>query len=127
MGLCAWLVEKLEGWSGRDEDGLPLLDDDAMLDVVSLYWLTRTGTSAARLYFESLRVDVDRPVRVPSGCTVFPHEFIRPPRAAVERRYSPLLSWAAAPRGGHFPATEVPTLFAEAIRSFAALLPHVRR
>lgn len=108
IALCAWIVEKLLARSGRDEDGQPLLDDDALLDVVTTYWLTRTGASAARLYAESLRMDLTTPVSVPTACSIFPYEIIRPPRAAVERRYLDVRSWRERPRGGHFPAAEVP-------------------
>jgi pimeloyl-ACP methyl ester carboxylesterase len=121
VGLLAWLAEKLDAWSGRDADGAPLLDDDAVLDVVSTYWLTRTATSAARMYYESLRSDLDRPVTgVRTGCSIFADEIIRPPRAAVERRYGPLASWREVGPGGHFPAAEVPGLLAEELRGFVA-------
>ena len=117
-GLLAWIGEKLDAWSGAG-----LLDDDALLDVVSTYWLTRTATSSARFYAEALRTDLDRPVTgVPTGCSIFAEETIRPPRSAVERRYGPLLSWSEVPRGGHFPATEVPEELAAEVRAFAALL-----
>ena len=122
IGLCAWIVEKLRDWSGDDESGRALLSDDAMLDVVSVYWLTRTATSSARMYFESLRMDVETPVRVPTGCSIFAQEIIRPPRAAVARRYPDLRLWSAVNRGGHFPAAEVPALFAHEIRAFARTL-----
>ena len=46
------VVEKLEAWCGRGPDGRPLLSDDALLDVVSTYWLTRSATSSARMYHE---------------------------------------------------------------------------
>jgi pimeloyl-ACP methyl ester carboxylesterase len=122
VGLCAWIVEKLRDWSGRDATGRPLLSDDAMLDVVSVYWLTRTATSSARLYFESLRMDLATPVTVPTGCSIFADEIIRPPRAAVARRYPNLRSWRTVDRGGHFPAAEVPGRFADEIKAFAKTL-----
>ena len=122
IGLCAWIVEKLRDWSGRHEDGRSLLSDDAMLDIVSTYWMTATATSSARLYDEALRMDVASPVTVPTGCSIFAAEIIRPPRAAVARRYSDLRSWRTVDRGGHFPAAEVPTPFADEIRAFATAL-----
>ena len=115
VALCAWIVEKLIAWSGRDAEGNPLLSDDAMLDIVSTYWLTRTGASAARLYSESLRMDLETPVDIPTACSIFPDEIIRPPRAAVERRYRDLRSWRERPTGGHFPAAEIPTDLAHEI------------
>jgi pimeloyl-ACP methyl ester carboxylesterase len=123
VGLLAWIGEKLDAWSGDDPDGRSLLDEDAVLDVVTTYWLTRTATSSARLYAESLRLDLDEPVAgVPTGCSVFAAEVVRPPRSAVERRYGPLVSWSEVPLGGHFPAAEVPEMFAEELRAFAELL-----
>lgn len=122
VGLCAWIAEKLRDWSGRDDEGRSLLSDDAMLDVVSTYWLTRTGTSSARMYFESLRSDRKTPVTVPTGCSIFADEIIRPPRAAVARRYVDLRSWRTIDRGGHFPAAELPGRFAAEVQAFATTL-----
>lgn len=120
VGLLAWIGEKLEAWCGRDDAGRPLLSDDAILDVVTTYWLTRTATSSARMYWESLRSDLRRPVTgVRVGCSIFTDEIIRPPRAAVEARYGPLVSWREIPRGGHFPAAEVPDLLAAELHHFA--------
>jgi len=122
IGLCAWIAEKLRDWSGRDATGRSLLSDDAMLDIVSVYWFTRTATTSARLYFESLRMDVVTPVTVPTGCSIFADEIIRPSRAAVARRYLDLRSWRTVDAGGHFPAAEVPERFADEVRAFAAAL-----
>jgi pimeloyl-ACP methyl ester carboxylesterase len=122
VALCAWVVEKLHDWSGRDEAGQSLLDDDTMLDIVSVYWLTGTGASSARLYLEALRMDLDVPVDVPTGCSIFAHEIIRPPRSAVARRYRDLRSWQEVARGGHFAASEVPQEFAHQVQAFVTLL-----
>lgn len=121
-GLCAWIGEKLADWSGTDADGRPLLDDDAVLDVVSTYWLTSSAASAARLYREAGRLARDTPVDVPTGCSVFPEEIIRPPRSAVARRYRDLRYWNEPERGGHFPAAELPEVFAAELRAFVATL-----
>lgn len=122
VALLAWVAEKLLAWSGRDLSGRPLLDDDAVLDVVSLYWLTGTGASAARMYAESRLGDVDDPVLVPTGCSIFADEVVRTPRSAVARRYRDLRYWAELPVGGHFAAAEVPEQFAAEVRAFAATL-----
>lgn len=118
VGQCAWIVEKLRDWSGIDKDGRSLLSDDAMLDVVSTYWLTGTGASSARLYREAVGLDRSVPVDVPMGCSVFPHEIIRPPRRAVARRYRDLRRWSEPDRGGHFAAAELPVTFAGEVRAF---------
>lgn len=120
VGLLAWMAEKLDDWSGTRADGSSLLDDDAVLDVASVYWLTRSGTSAARMYAEGLRSDLDRPITdVATGCSIFGADVIQPPRAAVERRYRRLVMWSQCERGGHFPAAEVPDVFVAEIGAFA--------
>jgi len=110
--LCAWMVEKLIAWS--DEP----LTRDQLLDMVTLYWVTRTGASSARLYWESIRQvnewisgSVTETVDVPTACTVFPHELQRPSRRWAERRFTDIRYWSEPPRGGHFAAYEQPELF----------------
>jgi epoxide hydrolase len=110
--LCAWIVEKLLGWS--DEP----LTRDQLLDIVTLYWVTRTGASSARLYWESIRQinewisgTVGETVDVPVACTVFPHELQRPSRRWAEKRFTDIRYWSEPPRGGHFAAYEQPELF----------------
>lgn len=119
VALCAWIAEKLYAWSDRDETGAPRIDRDAMLDIVSLYWLTATGASAARLYAEALRSDITTPVTTPTACSLFPAEIIRPPREAVRRRYTNLVFWHEMTHGGHFPALETPGDLAAEIHHFA--------
>ncbi|GAA1652396.1 epoxide hydrolase family protein [Actinoplanes couchii] len=109
-GLCAWMAEKLLSWG----DGLTR---DQVLDQVTLYWLTGTAASSARLYAESIeRVgawidgrDVT-PVNVPAGASIFARESPRPSRRWAARRYPDIRFWAEHDRGGHFPALEVPEL-----------------
>jgi pimeloyl-ACP methyl ester carboxylesterase len=110
--LCAWIAEKLLAWS--DEP----LTRDQILDMVSLYWLTRTGASSARLYWESIRQvnewisgSVTETVDVPTACTVFPGELQRPSRRWAERRFTDIRYWSEPARGGHFAAYEQPELF----------------
>lgn len=123
VALGAWNGQKLWAWSGHDADGAPLLSTDEVLDTVSIYWLTRTGASAARMYREvDWRAQL-APVHAPSGFSIFPEEIIRPPRCAVARQYRDLRYWREVERGGHFPAVEVPSLLAREIRACAARLP----
>jgi pimeloyl-ACP methyl ester carboxylesterase len=91
---------------------------DEMLDDISLYWLTNSGGSSARLYWESFRKDfLLIEVDVPAGYTVFPKEIFRAPRAWVERAFSNLIYWSEVDRGGHFAAWEQPELFVNEIRA----------
>jgi epoxide hydrolase len=129
-GLCAWIVEKF--WSWTDCDGHPenALTRDELLDNLMLYWLAGTGASSARLYWESIRKVVERFTRsdvdlvtVPTGCSIFPKETIRPSRRWAERRFTDIRHWNELDRGGHFAAFEQPELFVDEVRSF---FRHVR-
>jgi len=129
-GLCAWIIEKF--WSWTDCDGHPenALTRDELLDNLMLYWLAGTGASSGRLYWESIRKVVERFTRadvdlvtVPTGCSIFPKEAIRPSRRWAERRFTDIRHWHELDRGGHFAAFEQPDLFVEEVRSF---FRHVR-
>ena len=89
-----------------------------LLDNVTLYWLTRTGASSIRLYWESI-AEVSRwftaatndVIDVPTACSVFPKEVPRPSRRWAERRFTNIVHWGEPPRGGHFAAWEQPQSF----------------
>jgi hypothetical protein len=106
-------------------DGQPTgqLTRDRILDNISLYWLTGTGASAARSYWESGRAQAaaaGQPppaVSVPAGFTVFPGEIFRAPRSWVEQSYPTLTYFNQAERGGHFAAWEEPQLFSNEIQA----------
>jgi pimeloyl-ACP methyl ester carboxylesterase len=99
------------------------LTRDHILDNVTLYWLTGTGASAARAYWESGRAaaaaagHAPAQVSVPVGFTAFPGEIFRAPRSWVEKAYPTLSYYHEADRGGHFAAWEEPALFATEIRA----------
>jgi pimeloyl-ACP methyl ester carboxylesterase len=104
------------------------LTRDQILDNVTLYWLTGTGASAARSYWEGGRAaalaagKTPPAVSVPVGFTTFPGEIFRAPRSWVEKLYPTLVYFNEAARGGHFAAWEEPQLFAEEMRAaFRAL------
>ncbi len=129
VGQCAWIVEKLRAWS--DNDGRPedAIARDRILDLVTLYWLTGTATSSARLYRESFAtvqgwftVDVPDVVDVPTGCSIFPKEMPRPSRRWAERRFPDIRHWHELDRGGHFAALEQPAVFVDELRSFFRLV-----
>jgi hypothetical protein len=80
-GLCAWIFEKLWSWSDHHGDLYEVLGRDQVLDNITLYWLTGTGASSARLYWESIGEistwfshSISDSIDVPTGCTVFPRE-----------------------------------------------------
>jgi pimeloyl-ACP methyl ester carboxylesterase len=127
--LCAWIVEKF--WAWTDCDGHPenALTRDELLDNLMLYWLPRTGASAARLYWESIRQvnewisgSTTDKVAVPTGCSIFPKELQRPSRRWAEKRFLDIRYWNEPDRGGHFAAFEQPELFVHEVRSFFRLV-----
>jgi len=99
------------------------LTRDHILDNITVYWLTGTGASAARSYWESGRAQAlaagqaPPEVKLPVGFTTFPGEIFRAPRSWVEKGYPHLTYFHEAGRGGHFAAWEEPELFATEIRA----------
>jgi pimeloyl-ACP methyl ester carboxylesterase len=99
------------------------LTRDRILDNITLYWLTGTGASAARSYWENGRLTAlgagktPPDVTVPVGFTAFPGEIFAAPRSWVERTYPTLAYYNAVDRGGHFAAWEEPRLFSEELRA----------
>jgi pimeloyl-ACP methyl ester carboxylesterase len=121
-GQAAWILEKF--WSWSDCDGHPehVFTRDELLDNVTLYWLTDSAGSSARLYWESFGNPNMDPVRLPTGITIFPKEIFRTSRRWAERRFTNLIHFSGQPRGGHFAAFERPEAWLEEVRTcFRAL------
>jgi pimeloyl-ACP methyl ester carboxylesterase len=95
------------------------LTRDDILDNITLYWLTNTGVSAARLYWENKASFFDaKPISIPFAISVFPDELYQAPRTWAERAYpNNLIYFNEVDRGGHFAAWEQPQLFAEEMRA----------
>jgi hypothetical protein len=101
------------------------LTRDHILDNISVYWLTGTGTSAARSYWESGQAQARAqaagqappPAALPAGFTQFPGEIIRAPRSWVEHFYPNVVYFNKVDRGGHFAAWEEPQLFSSEVRA----------
>jgi pimeloyl-ACP methyl ester carboxylesterase len=106
-------------------DGEPTggLTRDDILDNITLYWLTATGASAARSYWEGGRAaalaagQTPPPVSLPVGFTTFPGEIFRAPRSWVEKSYPNVVYFNEAEKGGHFAAWEEPELFSQELRA----------
>src|SRR5262249_49512133 len=127
----AWMldhdVDAYEKISSAFVDDKPSggLTRDHVLDNITLYWLTRTGTSAARIYWESQRAAAAAAARgqappegkVPVAVTVVPGEIFRAPRSWAEAVYPSLSYFNEVDRGGHFAAWEEPELFAAEMRA----------
>ena len=95
-----------------------------MLDNISLYWLTNTAASSARLYYESFATDFStQRLDLPVAVSIFPGELFLPPRLWGERVYSRLFYWNEAAHGGHFAAFEQPALFVEVVGGAFRALP----
>ena len=117
-GLAAWIVEKFHGWSDSGGNVEQAFTKDELLTNITLYWVTQSATSSARIYYENQRAaGPQRRVDVPTACAVFPKEINIPPRRWVEAQYN-LTRWTEMPRGGHFAALEQPDLLVGDIRAF---------
>ncbi len=99
------------------------LTREHVLDNITLYWLTGTGASAARVYWETGRAaalaagQAPPEASMPVAFTAFPGEIFQAPRSWVEKVYPNLVYFHDAERGGHFAAWEEPQLFAEEMRA----------
>jgi hypothetical protein len=122
VGLAAWMIDhdpasyKLISGSF---DGVPEgLTRDDVLDNITLYWLTNTGISAARIYWENkLDFFEVKNVSIPVAVSVFPEEVYQAPRSWAERAYPKLIYYNKVAKGGHFAAWEQPQLFSEELRA----------
>jgi pimeloyl-ACP methyl ester carboxylesterase len=131
VALAAWMLDhdtdSYEKISRAFVDGQPTgnLTRDHIVDNITVYWLTGTGASAARSYWESGRAQAlaattgqaPPEVKLPVGFTTFPDEIFRAPRSWVELGYPTLTYFNEADRGGHFAAWEEPELFATEIQA----------
>jgi pimeloyl-ACP methyl ester carboxylesterase len=129
VGLAAWMLDhdtdSYYKISRAFVDGQPVgnLTRDHLLDNITLYWLTGTGASAARWYWETGRAGARAagkappPVAVPVAFTTFPGEIFPAPRSWVETVYPGLTYFNQSDRGGHFAAWEEPALFASELRA----------
>lgn len=124
-GLAGWMLVHpgFEHWSyGKDAKQTPTRDE--VLDNFSLYWLTQSSASSARLYWEnrdqnliSAGSQMTDKITVPVAITVFPEEVYLPPESWARRAYSNLVYFNRVDRGGHFAAWEHPELFAAELRA----------
>ncbi|RFZ90565.1 epoxide hydrolase [Mucilaginibacter conchicola] len=125
VGQAAWIYDEFAGWTYSGGDPEKSLTKDEMLDDISLYWLTNTGASSARIYWEDHSnnfnaVDLNLPVAV----TVFPGEIYKAPKNWATKAYHNLIYFNEVNKGGHFAAWEEPQLFTEEVRkAFKTLRP----
>jgi hypothetical protein len=132
VGLAAWILDHGDGHDqpaaaitsavlGRTIDGhsAGAVTRDDVLDDITLYWLTNTAISSARLYWENKGMSALNAVNVsiPAAVSVFPGEIYQAPRSWTERAYHKLIYYHRTDKGGHFAAWEQPQLFSEEIRA----------
>ncbi len=129
VGLAAWLLDHGDGDGqpgpaitvavGRPTRGQSQeLTRDDVLDNITLYWLTNTGISSGRLYWENKFPFFDvKNVSIPVAVSVFPGELYQAPRSWAERAYPKLIHYNKVEKGGHFAAWEQPQLFSEEVRT----------
>jgi pimeloyl-ACP methyl ester carboxylesterase len=118
VGLAAFFYDKFADWTYSGGDPERALTKDQMLDDITLYWLTNTATSSARLYWENNANNFNAvDVALPAAVTVFPGEIYRAPQSWVERAYHNLIYFHEVDKGGHFASWEQPQLFASELRA----------
>ena len=121
VGQSAWILEKFYQWTDCDGHPEKVLTRDELIDNIMFYWLTNSGASSARLYWESFGAafgDGDGTVKTPTGVSSFPKEIVRTPRSWAEKRYPHIRYWNKLDKGGHFAAFEQPGLFVEEMRNW---------
>jgi pimeloyl-ACP methyl ester carboxylesterase len=127
IGLAAWIIDHdiksyeliTRVFDGQTEG----LTRDDILDNITLYWLTNTGISSARLYWENkVAFFAPKQVKIPVAVSVFPDDIHAAPRSWAEKAYSNLIHYNRLPKGGHFAAWEQPQFLIEELRvSFQSL------
>jgi pimeloyl-ACP methyl ester carboxylesterase len=131
VGLAAWLLDHGDGWgqpaaavvsaiAGHTVDGhtAGALTRDDVLDNITLYWLTNTGVSAARSYWENKTSPFNAAnVAIPAAATVFPGEIYLAPESWTRLAFHKLIYFNKAEKGGHFAAWEQPQIFSEELRA----------
>ncbi|ALM52693.1 epoxide hydrolase family protein [Halomonas huangheensis] len=124
VGLLAWILDKFAEWSDTEDSPFETISRDRILDDVTLYWMTRTGASAARIYYEShSSMDPELRVEVPSAITMYPRDIEKIPRPWAQQRYRQIVRWCVPETGGHFPSLEVPEYFVKDLQEgLAAVL-----
>src|SRR3712207_2228269 len=122
VGMAAYYYDKVAEWTDSGGEPEKVLTYDEMLDAITLYWVTNTGTSSSRSYWEGYQAGggpfdaFDIPT-LPVAVTVFPAEIYRAPRSWGEQSFGNLIYWNEVDKGGHFAAWEQPQLFSEEVRA----------
>ena len=116
-GQAAWIVEKFYQWTDCKGHPENVLSRDELLDNVMFYWITASGASSARIYWESFNRGSVADITVPSGCSIFPKEIFKASQRWVENRFKDLRYFNVLEEGGHFAAFEQPSIFVDELRN----------
>src|SRR4051812_16793238 len=117
---AAWIVEKFRAWTDCGGAIESEFSKDQLLANISIYWFTKTANSSARFYFENNGPGRTQPyphTDVPCGYAEFPGEHFKMPRGYIGNRLN-VVSWRSMPKGGHFPAMQVPDVYVDEVRRF---------
>jgi epoxide hydrolase len=120
IAQAAWILEKFHAWTDCNGHPENAVSKDELLDNITLYWLTASGASSARLYWESFRHLIQGPeheIALPAACSIFPKEIVPTPREWAAQRYTNIVYWNYLDSGGHFAAFEQPGLFVQELRA----------
>lgn len=117
VGLAGWIYEKMWAWTDNSGAAEDALSRDDILDNIMLYWLTASGASSARLYWESFGSFGPKDIDLPVAASAFAKEIIPAPRKWFERHCSKLVYWGDVAKGGHFAAWEQPEAFVQELRA----------
>jgi len=124
-GQAAWIVEKFYQW--MDCGGHPenIVSRDELLDNIMVYWLTGSGASSARLYWESFGGGEGReqPVSIPMGATISAKDIFRTSERFASRVFTNIVYWKDKEEGGHFAAFEQPNAFVSELRECFGVMP----
>lgn len=119
VAQAAWIYDKFASWTYTNGNPEGELSRDDILNDITLYWLTNSGTSSSRSYWEVWggspfnAIDVSIPVAV----SIFPGEIYRAPRSWADKNFHKIIYWHEVDKGGHFAAWEQPEIFANEVRA----------
>jgi pimeloyl-ACP methyl ester carboxylesterase len=122
VAMAAFFYDKFAEWTYSGGEPERALTRDEMLDDITLYWVTNTGTSSSRSYWDAAQggggpFNAVEITAVPVAVTIFPGEIYRAPRSWAEQSFHKLIYWNEVDKGGHFAAWEEPELFSAEIRA----------
>lgn len=116
-GLAAWIFEKIWAWTDNRGSPYDALTRDQVLDNITLYWLTASGASSARMYWEAMHAPRPTRIDLPMGYTMFPREIFPTPPSWIGQMFTNVVYTNEVPAGGHFAAWEQPEVFAREVQA----------